>query len=252
MKPFDPRPYISTFDYAALAMREYIDAALVGEKAGIPSYLGALDKYATPLTKGEIGCIIGRPSAGKTLLLTNMARLHAEHTGGVALIVSNEVPLHAMELLLLSMFSQVPVVRIREGDYRKFEYDLLIAGCTKREEHGVIVIGQNEHTDDVLEPLTVERVIECVKYIQNELHIKITWIGQDYLQCMPPVRFRGDSKRLEVNDSLAGLRALARYVGCPLWTTVQAVREVDKYAPYIPTEKDGMETSGIEHAAEIL
>ncbi len=247
---FNPSEYLSTFDAASVSMRQYIDDGIQGKRVSVKTYFHALDNLAklTPLQGGELGVIVGRPGTMKTTLLLNLARLHCDKAGGVAVIITSELPRTPLEVQALSMLSGVHVAVIREGKYDDPTLQALTAGCRRREEAGIILIGHDTKTAERQERLNPDQVARCFEYLLAQ-HIQPTWLGQDYIQKMPPTK-AGNTKTEDVGEILSALRMISSWLDVPLWACVQAAREVDKASPYIPTQDDAQWSSGIEQDAD--
>ncbi len=245
----DPSKYISTFDEAALALRSYVDEGARGERVSVKTYYRELDGFLAPLMGGELGIICARPGRLKTTLLLNLARLHCEHAGGVAVIVTSELPRNALEVQALSMLAGVDVSAIRRGGYDDGLLQSLIVGCDKRERMGLVLIGHSTGTEKRQNRLSPHQVMACLEYLRKELHIYPTWLGQDYIQKMPADR-PGESMVQDVGSVLGEMRMLAAWLDVPLWACVQAGRDVDNQAPYIPGMVSAQWSSAIEQDAD--
>ncbi len=247
-KPFNPAAYLSTFDVASVSMRKYVDDGAQGKRVSVKTYYNILDAKLSALQGGEMGVIVARPGRMKTTLLLNMARLHCEKAGGMAVIVTSELPRTPLEVQTLSMLSGVNVSVIREGGYDVPTMDALVEGCRKREGAGIILIGHDTKTAERQERLNPDQIAKCFEYLLAN-HIQPTWLGQDYIQKLPPPR-PGNSKAEDVGEVLGAMRLIASWVDVPMWVCVQASREVDKTAPYIPTQDDAQWSSSIEQDAD--
>ena len=245
----DPSKYISTFDAAALALRSYIDEGAQGERVSVKTYYRELDDFLAPLMGGELGVICARPGRLKTTLLLNLARLHCERAGGVAVIVTSELPRNALEIQTLSMLAGVDVSSIRRGGYDDGVLQSLIVGCGKRETMGLVPVGHATGTEKRQERLNPHQVAACLDYLRKELHINPTWLGQDYIQKMPADR-PGESMVQDVGNVLGEMRMIAVWLGVPLWACVQAGRGVDDAPPYIPGMVSAQWSSAIEQDAD--
>jgi len=74
-----------------------------------------LDKYG-PLAGGEVGSIVGRPAAGKTFMLLNMARHFWGVQGKVPLFITPEMKPNKILLRLASMEFGLPIKRLAKGE----------------------------------------------------------------------------------------------------------------------------------------
>ncbi len=250
---FDPAQHVWFPSESQEAMRAYLEQVYKDKRGGIKSGFSSVDTYSPPMLPGEVTTILARPSAGKSTMLVDLARKHAR-MGGVPVLIQEEQPREAIVLKLLAAETGIPTRVIRDGALNEGTFHALLDGLEDVRKTGVILIGYSMGSGSRITTLSATMVMDCLDYIKRVTGglIKPSWLGWDYLQATPPSVASREGKVVDIINIMKEIRDVAKYGGAPCHLAVQADREADKTAPYIPRKEHCQWGSVIEQGSDAI
>ncbi len=250
---FDPAQHVWFPSESQDAMKAYLERVYKDQRGGVKSGFSTVDAYSPPMLPGEVTTILARPSGGKTTLLVDLARKHAR-MGGVPVIIQEEQPREAIVLKLLAAETGIATRVIRDGALTEGVFHALLDGLEDVRKTGVILIGYSMGSGSRITTLSADRVMDCMDYIKKVTGglVKPSLLGWDYLQSTPPSNPSREGKVVDIINIMKEIRDVAKYVGAPCYLAVQADREADKVAPYIPRKEHCAWGSVIEQGSDAI
>ena len=213
---------------------------------GVPSGFTNLDRLTSGWQKSDLVIVAARPSMGKTSFVLSMARNMAlEHKKGVAFF---SLEMSSIQLVnrLISIESEIPADRIRNGKLDGYQWEQLLSKVTKLKEAPVYI-------DDTPQ-LSIFELRAKARRLKAQFDIKIIMI--DYLQLMTGGG-GGDNKsstrEQEISHISRSLKALAKELEIPVIALSQLSREVEKRGNNKkPQLSDLRESGAIEQDADLV
>ena len=207
--------------------------------------IAGLDEALGGLHAGELIILAGRPSMGKTALAAQLARNAAER-GKVVHFASLEMPKEQLACRAMSAFSwrreygtqKVQYYHLRNGS----NVDRRLLGELAAELPRSLVI-------DDRAAQTLAQLEHSARATRRRLK-RLDLIVVDYLQLMRSMR--GDNRVQEVSDISAGLKAIAKRLGCPVVALSQLSRQVENREDKRPLLSDLRESGAIEQDADVV
>jgi replicative DNA helicase len=233
----------SSIDIANQAYKR--DSKIVGVTSG----LSKLDLWLGGLHPSDLVIIAGRPSMGKTALVTNIAfnackaTLRQKKEGAVTAFFSLEMSSEQLATRILSSESGVVSDRIRRGeltdqDFVKF-YDV------SRELASLPLF-----IDDT-PALTMSALRTRARRLKRKENVGLIVI--DYLQLLQGSSGRRSDNRVqELSDITRGLKALAKELNVPIIALSQLSRAVESRDDKRPQLADLRESGSIEQDADVV
>lgn len=242
-----------TFDRA---LKEAVDRAneaymSKGAAVGLSTGLCDLDEKLGGLHSSDLIILAGRPSMGKTALVTNIAA-HVASKGRVTsdgeivpapvLFYSLEMSAEQLATRILSEQSGLPSERIRRGkinmdDFRK------LTGVSQSMSRLPIYVDQTGG-------ISIAQLAQRARRLKRRHGAALIII--DYLQLMSGAKRRDGNRVAEVTEITTGLKALAKELEVPIIALSQLSRKVEERSDKRPQLSDLRESGSIEQDADVV
>lgn len=237
----------SAIELAQVAHR--LETAVVG----VPTGLRDLDGRMGGLHPGDLSVWAGRPSMGKTALLTtaciNAAQFFAttqrvDMFGRDVVCFSLEMSAGQLGIRVVSIETGLDMYKIRTGQLSSEDFGRLVSAQTR-------VDMLPFHIDD-----TPAATVNSIRTRARRLARRpggrgVGLIGIDYLQLIAaPGASRGDNRANDLATITRGLKALAGDLGCPVVALSQLSRAVEQRDDKRPQLSDLRESGAIEADAD--
>ncbi|MCF7873223.1 MAG: replicative DNA helicase [Candidatus Omnitrophica bacterium] len=208
---------------------------------GVPTGFRDFDLKTAGFQKGDLIIVAGRPSMGKSALVTSI-------TGHVAINKKIPVGIFSLEMSkeqLMQRFlcaeAKVEVNRVRTGFLSPSEWPSLTAAAGKLSEAPIYI-------DDT----PAMNIFEIrAKARRLKAHHDIQLILVDYLQLIRGAG-RTESRQQEISKISQGLKALAKELNIPLIAVSQLSRAVESREGHRPKLSDLRESGAIEQDADLV
>ncbi|MFO8053083.1 MAG: replicative DNA helicase [Candidatus Omnitrophota bacterium] len=208
---------------------------------GVPTGFKDFDLKTAGFQKGDLIIVAGRPSMGKSALVTSI-------TGHVAINKKIPVGIFSLEMSkeqLMQRFlcaeAKVEVNRVRTGFLSPSEWPSLTAAAGKLSEAPIYI-------DDT----PAMNIFEIrAKARRLKAHHDIQLILVDYLQLIRGAG-RTESRQQEISKISQGLKALAKELNVPLIAVSQLSRAVESREGHKPKLSDLRESGAIEQDADLV
>ncbi len=242
------------------AVSQAIDTAAAakardGGLAGTASGFRDLDKRLGGLHPSDLIILAGRPSMGKTSLVTNMAvnvaRAYRTEVGpdgiervaggGVVGFFSLEMSAEQLATRIIAEVSGVSSDKIRRGDVSHDEFD-------KVHDAAEILSEIPLYIDDT-GGISIAQLAARARRLKRQHGLDVIIV--DYLQLVTGSG-RNDSRVQEVSQISQGLKALAKELDAPVIALSQLSRQVESRDDKRPQLSDLRESGSIEQDADIV
>lgn len=202
-----------------------------------------LDEKIIGLAEEDFVLIAGRPSMGKTVAITCLAR-NGARTGKPALLFSLEMKKNALGLRMLARESNLHLSKLRRVDMQGDDWNLIHDGLSTLNDAEIYI-------DDT--PGLTMREIRARARAFVARHGKAT-IYVDYLQIVGADARNGApvDNKTHAGDTSRGLKALARELKCPVVALSQLNRGVESRANKRPMLADLRDSGTLEQDADIV
>ncbi|MCF7871309.1 MAG: replicative DNA helicase [Candidatus Omnitrophica bacterium] len=208
---------------------------------GVPTGFRDLDLKTAGFQKGDLVIVAGRPSMGKSALVTSI-------TGHVAIKKKIPVGIFSLEMSkeqLMQRFlcaeAKVEVNRVRTGFLSPSEWPTLTSAAGRLSEAPIYI--------DDTPALNIFEI--RAKARRLKAHHDIQLILVDYLQLIRGAG-RTESRQQEISNISQGLKALAKELGVPLIAVSQLSRAVESREGHRPKLSDLRESGAIEQDADLV
>jgi replicative DNA helicase len=212
-----------------------------GDVMGVPSGFAKLDKLLGGFQKSDLVILAARPSVGKTSLALNFALNAARRHHKVVGFFSLEMSAEQIVQRLLSMETGIDQQRLRQGEIREDEWEMLMRAAAELSETLLYI-------DDTPAMSAIELRTKA-RRLQAEHGLDLILV--DYLQLM-----RGDNRSenrvQEISYISRSLKSLAREVEAPLIALSQLSRAVEQRTDHKPQLSDLRESGAIEQDADVV
>ena len=250
----------SGFQNFAAALIEAVDSANKarqrgGALSGISTGLVDMDKKLGGLHPSDLLILAGRPSMGKTSLVTNIAYnvskayqrgLRPDGTegttdGGVVGFFSLEMSAEQLAARILSEASEVPSENIRRGDMTDEEFRRFAQAAADLDACPLYI--------DDTPALPISQLANRARRLQRMHGLDLLII--DYLQLVRPATAK-DSRVNEVSEITQGMKAIAKELNIPVIALSQLSRQVESREDKRPQLSDLRESGSIEQDADVV
>ena len=223
---------------------------------GLPTGLADLDRKLGGMHPSDLIIIAGRPSMGKTALVTNIAR-HVAATGRDAVSKDGEIKREQTPVLFFSLemsadqlagrliaeAAEVSAHKSRDGSMTADEIDRYISRSSR-------VAGLPIHIDQT-GGLTIAQMSARARRIKRQHGIALVVV--DYLQLMIGKANGQNSNRVqELTNITTGLKAMAKELAVPVIALSQLSRGVESRDNKRPQLSDLRESGSIEQDADVV
>lgn len=220
-----------------------------GGLAGVTSGMRDLDKLLGGLHRSDLIILAGRPSMGKTALVTSMgfkAALKHYHTNGeegaAVGFFSLEMSAEQLAGRILSQFVEVNSSKMRKGELSNEEFERLVV--SSQELHKVPF-----YIDDT-PGLTVSALRTRARRLKRQHGLGLIII--DYLQLMSGSPGSKDNRVQEISEISRGFKMLAKELDVPVIALSQLSRQVEQREDKRPQLSDLRESGSIEQDADVV
>lgn len=240
-----------TFKTAVNSVLEQTNEAYTmgGRPKGLSTGLLDLDRKLGGLVPGNLVIIAGRPSMGKTALVTNiawhLADLH-RRTGGkegcVVQFESGEMQADELAERIVATVSGVNSEKIRTGIMSEAEIRSVV-------ETG-LAIQETPLNIDEGGGLTLAKITARARRMKRQTGFGLLVI--DYLQLIMGSGNANSNRVQDVTEITVGLKALAKELKVPVVALSQLSRKVEERADKRPQLADLRESGSIEQDADVV
>lgn len=200
-----------------------------------------LDNQIGGMSAGDLIIIGARPSMGKTTFAMNIVDFAAAQSNKPWLVASLEMPTVQLTERLQSASSGVPLGNIRSGCLNETEWVSYTASSARLMN---IPIHINDKGQQTLSEIRREAVALKRK------HGAIGGVMVDYIGLMGGIDQNNKVNSISVIS--AGLKALAKELGCPVLALSQLNRGLESRPNKRPVMSDLRESGSIEQDADII
>ncbi|MBO4284945.1 MAG: replicative DNA helicase [Alphaproteobacteria bacterium] len=232
----------------------YIEQAFQRDSklSGLPTGLEQLDRRLGGLTKSNLIIIAGRPSMGKTALVTNIAYNVAEFMSREKSLDSKEkgVAFFSLEMSsdelasrILSTVTQTPGQNMRTGEINNAEFTRIAAAVRELENIPLYI--------DDTPGLTINAIRTRARRLKRTKGLGLIVI--DYIQLISGSTKRGEANRVqELSEISRGLKILAKELDVPVIALSQLNRGVESREDKRPLMSDLRDSGSIEQDADVV
>lgn len=256
----DPADIIYAPQEASRIEVQHLESKRTNRHLAVPFGLPTIDRVMTPGTAGDLIGILGRPGAGKTMVMNAWARQRAKFLASsglsdsqkrVVVYCSLEQPIEELAAFHTSAETSINSENMKRGTLTDEQWEEVIGVATAKIRLPLWFIGHSLERRKKRPRLTVEFLFEALVFMEDEYGITLDCVFLDYLQRVP-FSGRVESKIVGTTDVLNECKDGAIATGCPWVVGIQAGRQVDKYEPPVPNMDDGQWTSGVEQIVDSL
>jgi len=246
------------FAKAAMASVMVANAAYQrgGGLAGTSTGLIDMDKKLGGLHPSDLIILAGRPSMGKTSLVTNIAfniaKAYRRGTlqdgsegaldGGVVGFFSLEMSAEQLATRILSEQAEIPSERIRKGDMEQDEFRRFVEAARDLETIPLYI--------DDTPALPIATLAARARRLKRQHGLDVLMV--DYLQLVRGSSSKGENRVQEVSEITQGLKAIAKELNIPVIALSQLSRQVEARDDKRPQLSDLRESGSIEQDADVV
>jgi replicative DNA helicase len=193
------------------------------------------------LQAGDLIIVAGRPSMGKSALVTSIAEHAAVEENVPVAIFSLEMSKEQLMQRFLCSQAKVSIHKLRTGFLATDEWPMLTSAAGRLSEAPIFI-------DDT----PALNIFELrAKARRLKAHHNIQLIALDYLQMMRGV-YRGESRQQEISEISRAIKALAKEINVPFIALSQLSRAVESRQDHRPQLSDLRESGAIEQDADLV
>lgn len=220
-----------------------------GALAGVTTGMTDLDQMLGGLHNSDLLILAGRPSMGKTALVTNIAynAAYSYHKSGgddgaVVGFFSLEMSSEQLAARIISEQVEISSNKMRKGELSNEEFGKLVVAS--QELHRIPLF-----IDDT-PALTVSALRTRARRLKRQHNLGMIIV--DYLQLISPPPGSSDGRVNEVSEITRGLKTLAKELEVPVIALSQLSRAVESRDPPRPQLSDLRESGSIEQDADVV
>jgi len=228
-----------------------------GKIAGIPTRLDDLDHKMGGLHGSDLIILAGRPSMGKTSLVTNIAynvaadyRGEKQDDGSTKTIAGGKVAFFSLEMSseqlatrILAERTGINAHKIRQGDLDKHDFETLREATEELQNLPLYIDDQGG--------ISVSQLAARARRLKRAQGVDLIII--DYIQLLSGTSGKSDVNRVqEVTQITTTLKALAKELSVPVIGLSQLSRAVEQRDDKRPQLSDLRESGSIEQDADCV
>ena len=232
-----------------------------GGLSGISSGLKDLDSRMGGLQRSDLIILAGRPSMGKTALVTNIAfnvadaRLRSQeqrpeldkdspdHDGAVVAFFSLEMSAEQLATRILSEQASVQSEKIRRGLIDEREFKMLVDVSQRMAQIPLFI--------DQTGGITIAQLAARARKLKRQKGMGLLIV--DYLQLLSGSGKSSQANRVqEITEITMGLKSLAKELNVPVLALSQLSRQVEQRDDKRPQLSDLRESGSIEQDADVV
>ena len=208
---------------------------------GIPTGFIELDNKTAGLRAGDLIVVAGRPSMGKSALVTNIAEYVAVDKKIPVAIFSLEMSKEQLMQRFLCSRAKVDAHQLRTGFLAASEWPLITSAAGQLSESPIFI-------DDT----PALNVFEMrAKARRLKAHHNVGLIIVDYMQLIRSVH-RSENRQQEISEISRSLKYLAKEINVPVIAVSQLSRAVESRIDHRPQLSDLRESGAIEQDADVV
>lgn len=208
---------------------------------GIPTGFVDFDIKTAGLQAGDLIIIAGRPSMGKSALVTSIAEYVATEEKAPVGFFSLEMSKEQLMQRFLCSQAKVDIHKLRTGFLAPSEWPILTSAAGKLSEAPIFI--------DDAPALSIFEL--RAKARRLKAHHNIQLIIVDYLQMIRGMR-RGENRQQEISEISRALKSLSKELKVPLIAVSQLSRAVEARSDHRPQLSDLRESGAIEQDADVV
>lgn len=219
-----------------------------GGMVGLTTGLVDLDKMTGGLQNSDLIVLAGRPSMGKTALVTNIARAVAEYhsnpknpKGGIHFF-SQEMSAEQLGNRILSEKSGVSSDALRRGTFSETQLQDAVDAADYLSNLSIKI--------DETGGMTMAQLATKARRVARAFNTSL--IVVDYIQLMSGSGRAGQNRVQEVSEITTGLKALAKELRIPIIALSQLSRSVESREDKRPMLSDLRDSGSIEQDADVV
>jgi replicative DNA helicase len=227
-----------------------------GHLSGLSTGLNDLDNKMGGLQPSDLIILAGRPSMGKTALVTNIAynvakayRSEKQPDGSEKTIEGGRVGFFSLEMSaeqlatrILSEQAEIASERIRRGMINEDEFRKLVTVSQEMSRAPLYI--------DQTGGISIAQLAARARKLKRQKGLDLLIV--DYLQLLSGSSKRGDNRVQEITEITTGLKALAKELGVPIIALSQLSRQVEQRDDKRPQLSDLRESGSIEQDADVV
>ncbi len=227
-----------------------------GHLSGLSSGLTDLDGRMGGLQRSDLIILAGRPSMGKTALVTNIAYNVAKNykaetdsdgtrkllNGGCVGFFSLEMSAEQLATRILSEQAEIPSEKIRRGMINEDEFRKLVEVSQ--------VMAQAPLFIDQTGGISIAQLAARARKLKRQRGLDLLIV--DYLQLLSGGKRSGEGRVQEITEITTGLKALAKELEVPIIALSQLSRQVEQREDKRPQLSDLRESGSIEQDADVV
>ena len=208
---------------------------------GIPTGFHDLDVQTAGLQKGDLIVVAGRPSMGKSALVTCIAEHAAVVERIPTAIFSIEMSKEQLVQRMLCAHARVDAHKVRTGFLAQSDWPRLTTAAGKLSEAPLFI--------DDTSGLSVLELRAKARRLKSQHSVGL--IVVDYLQMMRGPA-RSENRQQEISDISRGLKSLAKELSVPVIAVSQLSRSPERREDRRPQLADLRESGAIEQDADLV
>jgi len=220
-----------------------------GGLAGVTTGLRDLDKILGGLHRSDLLILAGRPSMGKTALVTCIAynaayahKMSNGQEGGVVGFFSLEMSAEQLAGRILSQACAINSSAMRKGEMSNEEFERVIVSSQE-------LLDTPLHIDDT-PGLTVSALRTRARRLKRQFGLDLIIV--DYLQLVSGSAETKNNRVNEISEITRGLKMLAKELEVPVIALSQLSRAVEQREDKRPQLSDLRESGSIEQDADVV
>lgn len=193
-------------------IRRYMENHKAGEIPGVSTGIFEIDAITGGMKAGELWVIGGKSSAGKSVLMMQIASEFMGEGKPVA-IFSLELMAHEITGRMVTLTARVPYTTITQPrTAKKHELEKIENAIGRIKETRLWIDGSAGQTLD-----TIATEAERIRDIEGSMSLIVV----DYLQICGVDKVRNEMREREIARISGGLKQLAKHLACPVLTGSQ-------------------------------
>ena len=227
-----------------------------GHLSGLSTGLNDLDNKMGGLQSSDLIILAGRPSMGKTALVTNIAyniakayRSERQQDGTDKTVDGGRVGFFSLEMSaeqlatrILSEQAEIASERIRRGMITEDDFRKLVQVSQEMSRAPLFI--------DQTGGISIAQLAARARKLKRQKGLDLLIV--DYLQLLSGSSKRGDNRVQEITEITTGLKALAKELAVPIIALSQLSRQVEQRDDKRPQLSDLRESGSIEQDADVV
>ena len=247
-----------TFGNALTACIDMASAAYErdGQLSGISTGLLDLDARMGGLQRSDLIVLAGRPSMGKTALVTNIAYNVAKNCrreaqtdgteatvdGGVVGFFSLEMAAEQLATRIIAEQAEISSSKIRRGMITEDEFRRLVTASQEMSQVPLFI--------DQTGGISIAQLAARARKLKRQHGLDLLIV--DYLQLLTGSKRTGEGRVNEITEITTSLKALAKELEVPVIALSQLSRQVEQREDKRPQLSDLRESGSIEQDADVV